>query len=426
MEPDSQLYSATLPVQDELESIEKNSLISARVGIQWQGHDCVFTDWLFMPTINLWRDYLPAQIEKQLTGTSKGELIQHDFAPGELIDNWSSSLLLEVPGDNFQPPKTGLIPVTAATGRFYPKDFFHHVAGINQGNKFPCRITEKSDSHFRVDFNHPLAGKDIKMMIRIESIKKAGAERGGRCNDIPASICDHGPGMQDRLAHSETDFWSNDPFMRVDSEDDSVFYHRPRLTPFWDKVALQQVSEYYAQHLEPQTHILDLMAGIHSPLQESGIMSASVTAAGLNRQELDENRICTRSVVLDVNTMDRLPFADEEFDAVLIHAAIEYVIKPSLLMAEISRVLTPDGKIIISFSNRSVAEKTIRLWSEAHEFERAGIVLSYLRSAPGFSHFSSYSIRGLLRPKDDELAHKLLNSDTVFIIQAQKSHSTSR
>lgn len=419
-EPDSHINRTSHCSDNELQNVDKYSILSASVGIQWQGFDCLFADWVYIPAMNLYRDYLPAPLEMKLTGASKGELIQHQFAAGELVDTWQPSLHMEVPRESFQPPHTGVIPITPAAGRFYPQEFFHPVAGIYLGNRYPCRITEIMNSHFKVDFNHPLAGKVIHMMIRIESIRKAGAERGGRCNDIPAIVCDLGPGMQDRLEYSDTDFWSDNCFARIDDSEDGIFFKQPRLSPFWDKLALQQVSDFYAEHIRPQSHILDLMAGVHSPLQESGIRPASVTAAGLNKQELDHNPVVSRSVVLDVNSMDGLPFTDQEFDVVLIHAAIEYVINPNQLMAEISRVLKPAGKIIISFSNRSVIQKTIQLWSGALKFERPGIILSYLRSTGNFGHFTSYSKRGIIRPEDDELAHRLVYSDPVFIIKGEK------
>jgi len=96
------------------------------------------------------------------------------------------------------------------------------------------------------------------------------------------------------------------------------------------------------------------------------------------------------------------------------------VINPELIFAEIKRVLKPSGRVIISFSNRSFPQKAIQLWTGAHEFERPAIVLSYLRASGGFGNFNSYSKRGLFRPEDDRLAHKLLHSDPVYVVWADK------
>ncbi len=73
IETDSQLYDDNKKTGSEQDSIEKTSIFSAHVGIQWQGQDCQFTDWSFLPSINLWRDYLPAEIESKLPGKSIGD-----------------------------------------------------------------------------------------------------------------------------------------------------------------------------------------------------------------------------------------------------------------------------------------------------------------------------------------------------------------
>ncbi len=420
IEPDAQLHDDTKKSQPEQASIQKNSVFSAHVGIKWQGQDCQFTDWSFIPAINLWRDYLPAEIESKLPGKISGDEITQNFLAGDIIENSLSSQKHSVLKNQFQPPKKGFEPILPLHGRYYPKDFFTGVEGIYEGNKFPCRITAVEKNSISVDLNHPLAGRDIEMIMQVDSIKNEGAERGGRSNDITSIACDKGPGMQDILSDEETDFLSSNPFSRLDSGDDSLFFKQPDFAPFWDSTALRQVSDLYKTLIHGKAQVLDLMAGAHSPLLEAEIDIDSITCAGLNDAEMEQNSNCNQSFTVDVNNMNSLPFENGQFDSVLIHAAIEYVINPELLFAEIKRVLKPSGKVIISFSNRSIPQKVIQLWSGAHEFERPAIVLSYLRTSGGFGNFNSYSKRGLFRPEDDKLAHKLLHSDPVYVIWADK------
>ena len=420
VEPDQQLNDHTKSHDIAQPVVDRSSILSALVGIKWNGQDCQFSDWITLSNINLWRDYLPAEIETSLPGMTTGEQITQTYAAGELIEDHSRFQTHQIRLSQFKPPKKGLVPIQPCLGRCYPRDFFSGVPDVYEGNKLPCRITALEGDQLNIDLNHALAGKTFDMIFRIDSIKPAGAERGGRCNDIPSAALDNGPGMQDRLPLAETDFWSENPFSRLDEGKDEDFYSQPSLTPFWDSAALQQVSQLYDELIKDGTRVLDLMAGAHSPLQESRVKPASVACAGLNAIELDHNPICSEAIKLDVNGIDALPFDDEQFDVVLIHAAIEYVTRPELLFNEIKRVLKPAGRVIISFSNRSLNEKVIQLWSGAHEFERPAIVLAYLRAANGFGHFNSYSSRGQLRPENDKLAHRLLYSDPVYAVWADK------
>jgi SAM-dependent methyltransferase len=419
--PDSALQ-ASLPINSEvLEKVEKNSILDASAAIHWQTQDCSFSDWRYLPNINLWRDYLPSEIESQLPGQKTGSIINYFYEEGGLIECYQKNLIKKVSIKQFQPDNSEQFPIIPQPGRFYPKDFFTGIDGIYQGNKFPCRITEIDAESITVDFNHPLAGKEIELEFKINRIKKPVSERGGRCNDIPSLLTDYGPGMQARPGGFSTGFSHKDAFSRIDESDDAGFFSAPDLNPFWDNTALKVVSSLYDDLLTDGSHILDLMAGAHSPLQNTNIHPASFTCAGLNLQELAANSICTHCDQINVNTADALAiYQQHQFDAVLIHAAIEYVTKPDQLMLQIARILKPGGRIIISYSNRSVTAKVVQIWNELHEFERPALVLSYLQNSGSFTRFNSFSMRGLFRPEDDKLANHLLYSDPVYAVWADR------
>jgi SAM-dependent methyltransferase len=57
--------------------------------------------------------------------------------------------------------------------------------------------------------------------------------------------------------------------------------------------------------------------------------------------------------VLTANVDDGLPFGDAAFDTVHANQVIEHVLKPDELLAEITRVLRPDGLALISTNNFS-------------------------------------------------------------------------
>jgi hypothetical protein len=417
---DDSTYLPTENCETGLNEVQKDSILDVSVGIRWKGQDCLFSDWIYIDNLNLWHENLPPEIASLLPGSHPGEIIEHRFTAGELVAAYQSNNVKILDRNQFQPSSNSLFPIHPRLGRFYPQEYFRDVPGIYRDHKFPSRIVSIEDGRLTVDFNHPLAAKPIDMLVRIEAIHPPHGERGGRSKDIPVQLCDHGPGMQDTLPDADIDFWTDSPFERLDEGEDSDFFSSPSLTPFWDNTALGEVSKLYDELVPDGAHVLDLMAGVHSPLQESNVSPVHITCAGLNPVELNHNPICDDRLELNVNTLESLPFDDESFNVVLIHAAIEYVTQPELLFSQISRVLKPGGRIIVSFSNRSVNEKAIRLWNDVHEFERPGIVLSYLRKSGAFRNLQEFSKRGLLRPEDDRLADRLLLSDPVYAVWGEK------
>ena len=54
----------------------------------------------------------------------------------------------------------------------------------------------------------------------------------------------------------------------------------------------------------------------------------------------------------DLNEKPVLPFPDKSFDVVTCVVSFDYLTKPKQVMAEVARVLRPNGKVILSQSNR--------------------------------------------------------------------------
>jgi SAM-dependent methyltransferase len=63
------------------------------------------------------------------------------------------------------------------------------------------------------------------------------------------------------------------------------------------------------------------------------------------------------------NDFSTLPFAAGEFDTVTILAALNYFENPREVLSEISRVLKPDGTLLVTFLNQDVS----RLWHSVKE-----------------------------------------------------------
>lgn len=81
---------------------------------------------------------------------------------------------------------------------------------------------------------------------------------------------------------------------------------------------------------------------------ESIVVEPSATMLGRARQRIAEYGA---RVTLIRGVAETLPFGDGSFDRVLIDSAIDHLSKPELSVGEMTRVLKPDGRLVISFVN---------------------------------------------------------------------------
>jgi SAM-dependent methyltransferase len=375
--------------------------------IRWQGFDTRFQDARLIEEFRITAERLPVACRRQISQLQPGECLRQRFPAGVLVDHWRESLRLVLPRSHFRPDDgTGCTP---GYGRFYPLRCFAGLP-LPSGRK-PAfgRIIGLDETRMTLDLNHPLAGKPLDLEIRCHPVIGQPRPDNHPARSLTALLCDGGPGMQDRLAGGETDFRDGHPFARLDEGDDAAFFREPSLTPYWGRPALQQVSQLYRHLIRPGERVLDLMAGVHSPLQEAAIDDLSVTCAGLNRIELAHNPVCHERRTLNVNRDLPLPWPERHFDTVLIHAAIEYVTRPAVLLDEIHRLLKPGGRLIISFSDHWVEAKVIRIWPRLFPFERSGLLLAWLRRQGGFTNLHASSVRGVpagpSSPEQDEPVH---------------------
>jgi len=56
---------------------------------------------------------------------------------------------------------------------------------------------------------------------------------------------------------------------------------------------------------------------------------------GMNLEEMQANDDLTERIVHDLNARPQLPFADDEFDAVVCASAIQYLTQPEIVLAEV-------------------------------------------------------------------------------------------
>jgi SAM-dependent methyltransferase len=391
-----------------------------RLELRWESGDGRHTDCLVAPSVNLWRDILPPELERQIMDGPLGHRASHRFSPGELLEPASERNLFELPRGRFNRQFTRRGLTEPRAGRFYPRGILQGVDGIFRMDRHPFRVAEAGPDWLLVDLNHPLADRHLELTVSVEDIWGLPEERGGSCNEIAVMVSGDGPGMQARWQGRPTDFWSDLPYLRTDPGPDTAFYARPRFVDHLDSTAIAQVRGLYGRLIPDGSRALDLMSSWHSHLPET-VAAGPVTGLGLNREELAANPALDEHLVQDLNRDPVLPFADAAFDAVVCTVSVEYLTRPLEVFREVARVLRPGGRFVVTFSNRWFPPKVIRVWEGIHEFERPGLVSEYFLESRLFEHLETWSMRGLTRPEDDKYAGQMPFSDPVYAVWADRS-----
>jgi SAM-dependent methyltransferase len=401
-----------------MKRINQESLANVKFEMQWKSSRATHTEIYEAQGLNIWRDFLPETLLKQLAGKSEGETITTYFEPGVLTSGYDPGKTFAVKlnqfNQHFIPDKT----IEPRIGRFYPKGLLKGVAGVFPQNFQPFRLIGVQNGQLDVDFNHPLAKTAIQLRTSIKKIGARTAERGGQCYDW-AEVLTEGPGMQVRWENTPTDFFSDHPFHKKDNTPDPIFYKAPRLVQHIDDTAIQVVGDLYGQLLNSGMRVLDLMSSWQSHIP-SKLCFEKLTGLGLNGEELDENEILTDRVIHDLNADVILPFESNEYDAVICTNSIEYLIHPEAVFDELARVLRPDGLVIVTISNRWFPPKVIRIWEELNEHERMGLVLEYFQKTRKFKDLKTFSVRGLPRPWDDKYFPEKRYSDPIYAVWGRK------
>ena len=436
------IYSPYLVVLPNMINEKQN--LSLQLDIQWHDNLVSYRDRYFLLKTNFWRDSYPAVLDYQLKRAELNQTIIVDYKAGDLLlEEFTRSNLKTIPLSQFNQYFQGPISIVPTVGRFYPRGMIEGVAGCFKLDDRPFRIVAKTDNSLDIDLNHPLSYFPIKLTATITDIFDANQQNGGRCNDVAEIITINGPGLQTFLTgHSNsntdgknihpTNFFAGMPFSRKIEDDDALFYTAVESKPPVDRVAIEQLKQFYSEHLNSLSStgnckILDLMAGPDSYLPGSNLTksveSVEVTGLGLKEDDLKANKALNKTLLHDVNKTPELPFEDKQFDAVICSFAIEYMIQPQQVFQHLARILKPGGQLIIAFSDRYFEKKVISLWEDVHSFERMGIVLEYFQQSNAFENLSSESIRGLIKQDGDPFVSKNVYSCPLFIISGNKKGS---
>ena len=172
-------------------------------------------------------------------------------------------------------------------------------------------------------------------------------------------------------------------FDRMDDSPDETFYAIPRFVTHLDPGAIRVVTDLYRKYLPPGGDILDLMSSWVSHLPEE-IKYRRVVGLGINDRELSRNKQLDEWSVHNLNKQPSLPYANQEFDGVIICVSLDYLIRPVEVLEELGRILKPGAPVIITYSNRCFETKAIAAWLSSSDHNRAYLIRTYLLEAGYF------------------------------------------
>ena len=166
---------------------------------------------------------------------------------------------------------------------------------------------------------------------------------------------------------------------KLDESNDEEFYSDPKFVYHLDSNFRQHLTTLYENEIADSSSVVDLTSSWDSYLPK-GKKYKKVVGHGLNKQELEKNKIFDTYWIQNFNINQQIPLDNESIDYCLMVAAWQYLQYPENLTKEIARILNRNGKIIIAFSNRAFWHKAPNIWTSSTEEDRVKYVRKVLIS----------------------------------------------
>jgi len=163
---------------------------------------------------------------------------------------------------------------------------------------------------------------------------------------------------------------------KIDTNDDTQFYDLPRFVTHADDAFTSRLTTVYESEITPGERVFDAMSSWVSFLPD--IPLEWVVGHGLNEAELEANDCLDEYFLQDFNSDRTLPLEENSFDVVCCALSVQYLQYPGDVFSEFGRVLTSDGTVIVSFTNRMFPTKAIQAWRTRSMDERAALVEEYV------------------------------------------------
>jgi SAM-dependent methyltransferase len=200
-------------------------------------------------------------------------------------------------------------------------------------------------------------------------------------------------------------------FWRQDEASDFQFYQSPRLVAHIDDAAIAALGDFLRSHLPDKAEVLDLMSAYLTHLPpDVRARCRRVAGLGMNAAEMAANEQLTEFVVHSLNDSPTLPYPNVSFDTALCTVSVQYLLHPVEVFAEVHRVLRPNGRFIVSFSNRCFPTKATRLWLETSDEQHQALVCLYFDQSGGWDEIEAL-----------DLSQNRGRSDPLFVVTGQKA-----
>ena len=135
---------------------------------------------------------------------------------------------------------------------------------------------------------------------------------------------------------------------KLDESNDEDFYSDPKFVYHLDANFRQYLTDVYNKEISDYSTVLDLMSSWDSYLPEKKKYK-KVIGHGLNKQELEKNKIFDTYWIQNFNLNQEIPLDNGSVDYCLMVAAWQYLQYPENLTKEILRILSNKGKILFEF-----------------------------------------------------------------------------
>lgn len=353
---------------------DDNGVGALEFTIAWEKDGVRHEDWFLGRKFNAVNDIFPRGMREALEGKRAGDSVTLTYEPRMCIPRHRKSQVLTLPLDRLRKKTLTGRPIIPRVGRFYPLGHIDGLLDVYPDTLTPFRLIGLTDTHFTADRNHPLSEETVTITATIQYIEPRDTGTYGSLTHWRETTCDWGPGMPTMHQGRPTDFFCDGFFDRRDVPKADF------IPPAIDEQANRNMQALIGRHIPDNERVLDF----------------------------------SRTDVPGTGT----------FQGARCVLGVEYMSDPFITFAEVADRLPPGAPVAVGYSNRFDATCVIDGWAQLHEFERAGLVLEYLRRAGLDADARTYSMRNDWRvKKDPQFLETKGVSDPVFVVIGHKRTS---